>query len=490
MTAVALQLLPTAEDRPVRPLPGPGAFVQVLPGAVTAFCLEHGLDFDERALLEHLLDVADRETGVVEDCTASGLARDLGFGPSGRRTLTDRLDRLVAAGAIDWEPTWGRDPGRIEILLYHRLVRGGRGDRRAGYVQVLPAAVAAAWARHHLSVTARALLRRLVADVDHRTHALPGSLRQLTARYGLSRQRLTKALDELAAAGLLRRLPDRLELPAYTDLVRLAAPIDLAEARSNRAAAAPESRAPRVENARPSSPLDGTDQDLEPETTPAPKPPAASSAQGQGGGCTIDHPDANLAALALALPEATHHELLADPAQAPGRQALRRRLDRLVAALGQADAVATMTRDWPDDVDSAMALANNRAERRLGELAGSTTTAAGVAALAAQQAVRRRADALKGARNLGQAWASAGAAAEDVAARFVGDEEARAAALAAFHGARDGSEASVPVNRAGVHGRGVGTRQRRLVSPSGPQRLEPDERPEWHPAQTTTGGRA
>ncbi|MGH9165319.1 MAG: hypothetical protein ACRDZW_07410, partial [Acidimicrobiales bacterium] len=100
MTAVALQLLP---DSPVRPLPASGAFVQVLPGAVTAFCLEQGLDFDERALLEHLLDVANRETGVVAGCTASGLARDLGFGPSGRRTLTDRLDRLVAAGAIEWE---------------------------------------------------------------------------------------------------------------------------------------------------------------------------------------------------------------------------------------------------------------------------------------------------------------------------------------------------------------------------------------------------
>ncbi|MGH9165942.1 MAG: hypothetical protein ACRDZW_10580, partial [Acidimicrobiales bacterium] len=401
---------------------------------------------------------------------------------------------------IEWEPTWGCDPGRIDILVYHRLVRGGRGDRRAGYVQVLPGAVAAAWARHHLSVTARALLRRLVADVDHRTHALTGSLRQLTARYGLSRQRLTKALDELAAADLLGRLPDRIELRVYTDLVRLAAPVDLAEARSNRAAIAPESRAARVENARPSSPLDGTDQDLEPETTRAPEPATANSAQGQGGVGTIDDPDANLAALALALPPATHHELLADPAQAPGRQALRRRLDRLVATLGQADAVATMTRDWPDDVDSAMALANNRAERRLGELAGSTTTAAGVAALAAQQAARRRADALKGARNLGQAWASAGIAAEDVAAQFVGDEEAQQVALAAFHGAEGGPVPTAPMHTDGAHGRSIGTRQRRDAAPRGPRRLafslaavagaETEERPDWYPAQTSEGGRA
>ncbi|MCA1701806.1 MAG: hypothetical protein LC808_00460, partial [Actinobacteria bacterium] len=126
MTRVALQLLPSVvpEDRrPGRTMSRPGSFLQVLPGAVTAFCLEHGLDFDERALLEHLLDTADRGNGVVERSTLSGLARDLGFGPSGRRTLADRLARLAAVGAVQWEPGSGCEPGRIEILVYRRLVR-------------------------------------------------------------------------------------------------------------------------------------------------------------------------------------------------------------------------------------------------------------------------------------------------------------------------------------------------------------------------------
>ena len=498
MTAVALQLLPAEDEGSIRSLRPPGAFVQVLPGAVTAFCVEHGLDFDERALLEHLLDSADRDSGVVYGCTLSGLARDLGLGPSGRRTLAARLGRLVSAHAIAWEPSWGSEPGRIEILVYPRLVRGGRGDRRAGYVQVLPGALAAAWVRHDLTATARALLRRLVVDVDHRTHALTGSVRQLTARYGLGRLRLTNALDELAAAGLLRRLPERLELPGYGELVRLAAPaVDLSMPRSDRAEVAPESRAPRVQNARPSSPLDAKDQDLEPETPENTHAPTADSSQGQGRSFSNDAPDSNLAALALALPEATHHELLADPAQAPGRHALQRRLDRLVAELGQADAVATVSRDWPEDVASAMALANNRAERRLVELAGSNATAAGVADLAAKQAARRRADALMGARNLGGAWASAGAAAADVAAQFAGDEEAREAALAAFHAAGVTSEAAA-TQPSRVRGSGP-TARRGPTSSSGPQPLafslaamagvsRTDGTPGRYPARTSEGG--
>ncbi|HET7486512.1 MAG TPA: hypothetical protein VFJ85_01190 [Acidimicrobiales bacterium] len=468
MTAVALQLLPADDEASTRSLRPPGTFVQVLPGAVSAFCAEHGLDFDERALLEHLLDTAEHGSGVVHDCTLSGLARDLGLGPSGRRTLAARLGRLVSAHAIDWEPSWGSEPGRIEVLVYPRLVRGGRGDRRVGYVQVLPGALAGARARHDLSATAGALLRRLVVDVDHRTHVLTGSLRQLTTRYGLGRLRLTNALDELAAAGLLRRHPERLELPAYGDLVRLAAPpADPCTPRSDRAPAVPESRAPRVQNARPSSLLDGKDQDLEPKTPENTHAPIADLAQGQGPSLGNEARDSNLAALALALPEATHHELLADPAQAPGRQALRRRLERLVAAVGQADAVATVSRDWPKGVASPMALANSRAERRLVELAGASATGAAVAELAAQQATRRRSDALRGAGNLGRAWASAGATADDVAAEFAGDEEALETALGAFHAAQAAG--------AGTHSSpvvGIGrTARRRPTSSSGPQRL-------------------
>ena len=503
---LALELLPSPEPETPGPSPPPagGAFLQVLPGAVTAFCLEHGLDFDERALLEHLLDTADRGDAVVGRCTLSGLARDLGHGPSGRRTLAARLARLVAVGAIEWEPGSGCDPGRIEILVYRRLVRDGRGDRRAGYVQVVPGALAAAWARHDLTASARALLRRLVVDVDHRSHTLTGSVRQLTAHYGLGRQRLNSALGELVAAGLVRRLPERLELCAYDQLVRVApAPVERPGPRSDRAPTAPESRATRVQNARPSFLLDARDQDLEPESAREEHAAAPNATQGQGGGCTIDGADDNLATLALALPEPTHHELLADPAQAPGRQALRRRLEALVAELGQADAVATMARDWPEHVDSAMALANNRAQRRLSELTGSATTAAGVADLAARQAARRRLDALQGARNLGQAWANGGATAEDVAAQFAGDEEAREAALAAFHAVEDTSETSGsecgPGRRdqglqpKGAHGRRPGPGQ------GGPRRLVvslaavagvsgSDGTPGWCPAETIMEG--
>ena len=430
--SAALQLvLPAVEEDDERPA---GAFVQVLPGAVTQFCSEHGLDFDERALLEHLLDIADRATGVVRRCTLSGLARDLGLGPSGRRTLAARVDRLVEVGAVEWRPG---QPGHIAVLVYRQLVRSGRGDRRAGYVQVVPAALDAAVARHDLDASARALLRRLLVDVDHRTRASRGSLRHLTAHYGLGRGRITAALCQLAAAGLVRQLADRVEIPAYEQLVRVAGAED--PPRPNRAGAAPESRAPRVQIARPTSLSDGEDQDLEPEQPSNAPAPCSDRPQGQGGSSTIPTEHSTLAALALALPTCARDELLSDPSQAPGRQALRRRLETLAATLGESEAVATIARDWPDRVDSPMALANNRAQRRLDEALQAAGTTVAVAELAQREAAKRRESALRGAANLGQVYAGAGYTADDVAESYPADQEARDRALAAFYAVTGGA---------------------------------------------------
>lgn len=436
---------------------GPGAFIQVLPGAVDAFCRDRGLDFDERALLEHLVDSAERDTGVISDCTVTGLARALGLGPSGRRTTASRLDRLVAAAAIDWNRGSATEPGRIRILVHPDLVRKGRGDRRVGYVQVCPQALAEVAIGCALSPTARALLRRLVIDVDHRSRTLSVSIRQLTARYGMGRRRMTAALEELADAGLIRRSTGDIHVLVYERVVRTPsppppmstnraaetpatarldratdAPMPSATARPDRAAAAFKTREGRAQNARPTSLIDGRDIDLEPESVLQSRAPSATG-QGQvEGPCELQSEQSLLAALALALPVEVHQELLSDPTQGPGRQALQRRIARLAAQVGQDEAIAALAKGWPAQVGSAMALANDRAKRRLNELTTSSQTALAVAELVDAAAARRRTDALVGARNLGRAWAAAGATFDDVAETYTDDPEARQAALAAF----------------------------------------------------------
>jgi hypothetical protein len=349
--------------------------------------------------------------------------------------MGSRLDRLAGAGAIQWEPSWGTYAGRIEILVHHQLVRAGRGDRRVGYIQIMPAPIAAAVARHRLSATAQAMLRRLLVEVDHRSRTVRGSVRQLTAHFGLGRPRFTAAVNELVVAGVVRRSGDAIHVCAYDQFVRAAPPQEAMRPRPDRASAAAESRGHRVQNARPSLLLEVKDEDPEPEHTVNPQAPLLSSVQVQVGSSAITPGGAALAALALALPVDTHHELLVDPGQLSGRQALRRRLAALAAQLGQADAVAGLAWDWPEGVASAMALANYRADRRLAELGTSAATAASVAELAAQAAARRRRDALAGARNLGRAWGSSGGTAEEVAAEFAGDEEALNAAMGAFRAA-------------------------------------------------------
>lgn len=75
--------------------------------------------------------------------------------------------------------------------------------------------------------------------------------------------------------------------------------------------------------------------------------------------------DELLRAVAAAAPPACRHELLADPAQAAGRAALRHRLARLAAAVGVDAAVAAVAGEWPTSVVSAMAHANARARGAL-----------------------------------------------------------------------------------------------------------------------------
>jgi hypothetical protein len=74
-----------------------------------------------------------------------------------------------------------------------------------------------------------------------------------------------------------------------------------------------------------------------------------------------------LDAVARAVPTcAARHELLVDPDQAPGRATLRRRLAELELLIGFDAAVACITDEWPESVNSPMAFAIARADRRLG----------------------------------------------------------------------------------------------------------------------------
>lgn len=289
----------------------PGRFVQVMAGELARFASAHALGFDDRCLLEHLLLAADHRSGVIAPFSLTDLARDLGLGPSGRRTVRGRLDRLAAAGAITWEsPSAGR--GRLEVLVYSLLVHAGAADRRRGFVQLVPSALATVTRHHGLSPTAAALLPRLALQADARSHEVATTTASaLGAELALGWRRLGPALDELVASGLVEWKPGRiLRVLAYELLVRSAdgaVPPASVAARSAPGRAAPdEDRAPQAAKARDraSSFSRVRDQD----TPPAPPTaPVGDDQPSQGWGFLVEL-------------EATLTE--------PQRQALRSQADR------------------------------------------------------------------------------------------------------------------------------------------------------------------
>jgi len=268
-------------DDDVPPPTPPGRFVQVLAGEVARFAEAHGLGFDDRSLLEHLLLAADRRSGAIAPFSLTDLARDLGLGPSGRRTLGGRLGRLEAVGAVKW--TGGGRSGRLEVLIYGRLVHAGAADRRRGFVQIVPAALAELAGCHRLSPTATALLRRLLVQADARTHlAVATTSAALANTLGLGWRRLGPALEELAGAGAVEWGPGcPLRVLAYDRLVRSGAPGPGTARSDGDRAGDPPDRASNGATSRGSQDVlpRGQDQDLNPETTP-PDPPEAQAVPG------------------------------------------------------------------------------------------------------------------------------------------------------------------------------------------------------------------
>ncbi|MFN2505468.1 MAG: hypothetical protein ABR540_14785 [Acidimicrobiales bacterium] len=277
------------------PSPPLGRFVQVLTGEVARFAETHGLGFDDRSLLEHLLLAADHRSGAITPFSLTDLACDLGLGPSGRRTLRGRLERLSAAGAVSWVAPSSASPGRIEVLVYARLVHAGAADRRRGFVQIVPSALTALAQRYHLSPTATALLTRLLVQADPRTQTVMVTTATALAReLALGWRRLSPALDELGRAASVEWSPGRpVRVLAYDSLVRTtpSSPGTAARSDGDRAADASH-RAPAAAISRgPQDVLPRVqDQDLKPKTTPPdpPRAPAVTGADQRGWGLVVD----------------------------------------------------------------------------------------------------------------------------------------------------------------------------------------------------------
>lgn len=289
-----------ADDHPSPPESAgpPGRFVQVLVGELARFASTHGLGFDERCLLEHLLLVADHRSGAIAPFSLTDLARDLGLGPSGRRTVRGRLERLKNAGAVTWVSPNASRPGCLQVLVYSQLVHGGAADRRRGFVQLVPSALAELCRRHSLSPTASALILRLALQVDPRSHVVASSTAAaLSAELAVGWGRLGPAFEELAAAGVIDWSPRRpLRVVAYDRVVRTASasrpnPATTARSEDGRAANPPK-RAPVPAEARgPQDVLSRVqDPDLNPKTTPPvpPEPPAVDGPDGGGWGLVAE----------------------------------------------------------------------------------------------------------------------------------------------------------------------------------------------------------
>lgn len=110
----------------------------------------------------------------------------------------------------------------------------------------------------------------------------------------------------------------------------------------------------RASDADPVRVSDSDRAGVEEAQEPPPTPPLAAAEE-------------LLTAVAQAAPASARHELLADEGQAGGRATLRALLVRLEDLVGFADAVTSLTVEWPADRRSPMAHAIHRARQRLGD---------------------------------------------------------------------------------------------------------------------------
>jgi hypothetical protein len=434
-----------------------GRFVAIVPEAVESFTTQHGLNSGERALLEYLLLEADWRTHRLPGFSLTDLAEQLRLGPSGRRSLAKRLDRLAASGAVAWSRHQGARSGCLQVLVYSALVRGA-GERVGRWVQVLPDAVSEWSASHELGPAAQALLVRLLLAVDYRSASLAGPSSSLAARLGLTWRAFSRAVDELAAAGALTWAPgprcSQLQLVVYPELVRVQAsrgrrdqPDSIAGSRAeralpsrNRAASIAESRG------RPAvlDPIDVVERDAD-EHLPY------EAARGENDACTPPgQGDVEASSLTLwqqlgaAIAPEHREPILTDPEQAGGRTVAKRRLSELADVVGPDEAVRQASDDWPEVVLWPMGFLVDRLRRRVAETHGAGLEAVAVESLGRQADRRRRAGMLAGAANLGRTWATAGVEAEDaeswIRVEFGDDAEAAAQALQAYTAACHGEE--------------------------------------------------
>lgn len=440
--------------------------VSVLPDALRAFCAEAGLSFDERALLEHLLLEADWRSGELRGFTLTGLAADVGRGPSGRRTLAVRLDRLAAAGAVAWSPGAGGNPGRLVVLVYRQLVRVERDSRR-GWVQLMPDALAGYAAGRALSADAIAVLRRLLVEVGWCAQARPGPLRELPTAWGLGWARMARALGELEAAGAVERRAGTLHVAAYGQLVRGAPVLTTG---GDRPQAAPPDRAGRVADSRAAAAGSRAAPGVLPPLTCVDKPltlpavvqdPERSPSTAEGQRREQPQPWERVASCL-----APHHrvQVLVDVDQAGGRRLARRLLDELVQLVGDDAAVEQAAGDWPIDVVWPMGFLVNRLRMRVAEAqddAGAlarivaTEAEARAAAAAARESAALAAADLQRRQEIGEArrqgldFVRLGESRETLAGLHAHDAEALAAALAGYDAGRDAWDHGADRARAG-----------------------------------------
>lgn len=451
----------SAEPSPPPPDVPAGRFVQVLAGELANFANSCVLRFDERALLEHLLLRADHRNGLIEPFSVTELAAEMGLGPSGRRTLGGHLDRLVGAGAV----TWTRRPGRLEILVYPRLVHAGTKDGRRGFVQLLPSALADHAQEHGLSPTATALLVRLLLQADPATHTLrsttPSALQELL---GLGWRRLGPALAELAAAGSLMWSPGTaLRVLVYGRLVRTGAadskPPRAARSQTNRAATAPDRAASRPKARDPLDPLRAVDLQTEPKTTP-PTPPLTPIGEDQGRGWGL------LVRVETALTDAQRLVLREARDRAPLSHLIGE-LDRLLDGGWEpeallADIAAALPNDWRSPARLLLARAK----------ALPTTPPD-------PEVLRAAAD---GARLAAQIEAARAYARSHAAVEFLDAEEIVAMLASAYHGAA--LEAGVAVVAACRPGEGV---KAPVGASAGTDSETPDDKPRPRRSEPSAG---
>lgn len=204
----------TAAQRRKERLP----FVQIVTSVLDALTDRYGWTFEERAFVEDLVLLANHETGAIAWASQSALADELGYGPSGRRTIAKRLDRLEAAGLVSMERRGGHGTP-VDVGALRARVCPGSADRAGRrFVQLIPQALDELCEGEVLSADARCALRRLVLEAGHDTRAVKRA--RLARRWRIGPPRLDRILNELVDVGAVSLCGADVIVEVYTDVVR------------------------------------------------------------------------------------------------------------------------------------------------------------------------------------------------------------------------------------------------------------------------------